>query len=74
MGMEGFAVATGPTADYGASLTFSVIITCVMAASGGLIFGYDIGISGQPSESIYLSLTRNLTLKLKLDLEFEFEP
>ncbi|KAJ4752862.1 Sugar transport protein 5 [Rhynchospora pubera] len=46
MGMEGFAVPSGPTADYGASLTFSVILTCVMAASGGLIFGYDVGISG----------------------------
>lgn len=45
--MEGFAVANGPTTDYGASLTFPVILTCVMAASGGLIFGYDIGISGQ---------------------------
>uniref|UniRef100_A0A1D1XH94 Sugar transport protein 5 n=1 Tax=Anthurium amnicola TaxID=1678845 RepID=A0A1D1XH94_9ARAE len=42
----GFADA-GPAVDYGgAAVTASVIITCVMAASGGLIFGYDIGISG----------------------------
>ncbi|KAJ0975016.1 hypothetical protein J5N97_016981 [Dioscorea zingiberensis] len=27
-------------------ITGSVILTCIMAASGGLIFGYDIGISG----------------------------
>ncbi|MQM17928.1 hypothetical protein Taro_050912 [Colocasia esculenta] len=41
-----FAVA-GPAADYGrATITASVVITCIMAASGGLIFGYDIGISG----------------------------
>jgi hypothetical protein len=31
----------------GGELTFSVLITCLVAASGGLIFGYDIGISGQ---------------------------
>ena len=30
----------------GGELTFSVLITCLVAASGGLIFGYDIGISG----------------------------
>ncbi|KAJ4765271.1 Sugar transport protein 5 [Rhynchospora pubera] len=33
-------------ADHGGSLTWSVMVTCIMAASGGLIFGYDIGISG----------------------------
>lgn len=27
-------------------ITLSVLITCIVAASGGLIFGYDIGISG----------------------------
>ncbi|KAL6650822.1 hypothetical protein ACP70R_009747 [Stipagrostis hirtigluma subsp. patula] len=43
----GMVVATdGPAADYGGGLTFSVFITCLVAASGGLIFGYDIGISG----------------------------
>ncbi|KAJ3679585.1 hypothetical protein LUZ60_017596 [Juncus effusus] len=42
----GFAVANGSATDYGGSLTFAVILTCIMAASGGLIFGYDIGISG----------------------------
>ena len=42
----GFAVADAPSGDYGGSITFSVVVTCLMAASGGLIFGYDIGISG----------------------------
>jgi MFS transporter, SP family, sugar:H+ symporter len=42
----GFAVADAPSADYGGRVTFSVVATCLMAASGGLIFGYDIGISG----------------------------
>ncbi|CAN6217997.1 unnamed protein product [Urochloa humidicola] len=42
-----FAVADGAaSADYGGRVTFSVVVTCLMAASGGLIFGYDIGISG----------------------------
>jgi hypothetical protein len=35
-------------ADYGGGLTVPVVVTCLMAASGGLIFGYDIGISGAP--------------------------
>ncbi|KAL6650832.1 hypothetical protein ACP70R_009757 [Stipagrostis hirtigluma subsp. patula] len=42
----GFAVADAPSANYGGRVTFSVVVTCLMAASGGLIFGYDIGISG----------------------------
>lgn len=42
----GAFVANGPATDYGGKLTASVLITCLVAASGGLIFGYDIGISG----------------------------
>ncbi|GAB4861212.1 hypothetical protein Ancab_036370 [Ancistrocladus abbreviatus] len=30
----------------GGRLTMAVLITCIVAASGGLIFGYDIGVSG----------------------------
>ncbi|KAF0890338.1 hypothetical protein E2562_002739 [Oryza meyeriana var. granulata] len=37
-------------AAYGGELTLSVLVTCVVAASGGLIFGYDIGISGGVSQ------------------------
>lgn len=33
--------------DYPGGLTLFVFFTCVVAATGGLIFGYDIGISGQ---------------------------
>ncbi|XP_059446905.1 sugar transport protein 13-like [Corylus avellana] len=42
----GFAVA--PVAGDGAEakLTPTVIISCIMAATGGLMFGYDVGISG----------------------------
>ncbi|XP_057796340.1 sugar carrier protein C-like [Salvia miltiorrhiza] len=32
--------------EYPGNLTPYVIVTCVIAATGGLIFGYDIGISG----------------------------
>lgn len=32
--------------DHQPQLTFSVFVTCLVAASSGLIFGYDIGISG----------------------------
>ncbi|XP_020978731.1 sugar transport protein 4-like [Arachis ipaensis] len=32
--------------NYPEKLTFRVFITCVTAAFGGLIFGYDLGISG----------------------------
>ncbi|KAM0882983.1 hypothetical protein ACQ4PT_031928 [Festuca glaucescens] len=39
-----------PAADYGGRLTLSVLTTCLVAASGGLIFGYDIGISGGVSQ------------------------
>ncbi|KAG2566612.1 sugar transport protein MST1-like [Panicum virgatum] len=40
----------GMAADHGGGLTVPVVVTCLMAASGGLIFGYDIGISGGVSE------------------------
>ncbi|KAJ1271290.1 hypothetical protein BS78_06G117800 [Paspalum vaginatum] len=39
-------VPGGAARDYGGGLTFSVVVTCLMAASCGLIFGYDSGISG----------------------------
>lgn len=41
----GFAVED-PVADVETKITLSVIISCIVAASSGLIFGYDIGISG----------------------------
>ncbi|KAL2902356.1 Sugar carrier protein C [Bienertia sinuspersici] len=46
--MAGGAVATGARegTDYPGKLTGYVFFTCLLAAAGGLIFGYDIGISG----------------------------
>lgn len=41
-----FGVTGAPGGDYGGHVTPFVVLTCIIAASGGLIFGYDIGISG----------------------------
>ncbi|RHN69749.1 hypothetical protein MtrunA17_Chr3g0128161 [Medicago truncatula] len=40
--------------NYSGKLTFRVFITCFTATFGGLIFGYDIGISGIHSISFYI--------------------
>lgn len=45
-----FLLNGGGMTDHGGGLTVPVVVTCLMAASGGLIFGYDIGISGGVSE------------------------
>ncbi|KAK9146378.1 hypothetical protein Sjap_006281 [Stephania japonica] len=37
---------TGEVKDFGGRVTLFVIVTCLIAATGGLIFGYDLGISG----------------------------
>jgi sugar porter (SP) family MFS transporter len=42
----GGVVNTGSKGHYEGRVTPFVIITCIVGASGGLIFGYDIGISG----------------------------
>ncbi|KAI9107104.1 hypothetical protein K1719_022632 [Acacia pycnantha] len=45
MAVGGFAV-DAPSNSFDGKITLSVVITCIVAASGGLIFGYDTGISG----------------------------
>jgi len=50
----GFSMNTQVTAtNVGGKLTLSIIITCIVAASSGLLFGYDIGISGSLFFIIY---------------------
>lgn len=44
MAVGGFVADGG---GFDGKITASVVITCIVAASGGLIFGYDIGISGR---------------------------
>jgi sugar porter (SP) family MFS transporter len=40
------SASAGKRQDYPGSLTLFVFMACMVAATGGLIFGYDIGISG----------------------------
>lgn len=42
----GIPVGPGDGKAYPGNLTLYVTVTCIVAAMGGLIFGYDIGISG----------------------------
>ncbi|KAJ0971880.1 hypothetical protein J5N97_019839 [Dioscorea zingiberensis] len=42
----GAAVNTAKVRDYPGKMTLFVFLTCLVAATGGLIFGYDLGISG----------------------------
>ncbi|KAK7405892.1 hypothetical protein VNO78_07504 [Psophocarpus tetragonolobus] len=42
----GFASSGGGGGDFEAKITPIVIISCIMAATGGLMFGYDVGVSG----------------------------
>lgn len=41
----GFAVSS-EDGQYNGRITSFVILSCMVASMGGLIFGYDIGISG----------------------------
>ncbi|KAI6672260.1 hypothetical protein NL676_000166 [Syzygium grande] len=42
----GVVMSNEPTALYNGRITAFVAISCMVAATGGIIFGYDIGISG----------------------------
>lgn len=42
----GGPIGSGSGKAYPGELTTYVMVTCIIAAMGGLIFGYDIGISG----------------------------
>ncbi|KAA0061701.1 hypothetical protein IC582_009982 [Cucumis melo] len=42
----GFSTAPGGGVEFEAKITPIVIISCIMAATGGLMFGYDVGVSG----------------------------
>ncbi|KAI3949842.1 hypothetical protein MKW92_003306 [Papaver armeniacum] len=44
--MAGGMAIQADTKDYGGKITMFVLMTCLVAATGGLIFGYDLGISG----------------------------
>jgi MFS transporter, SP family, sugar:H+ symporter len=44
--MPAVVVANGGGADFGGKITYHVVVCAIVAATGGLMFGYDIGISG----------------------------
>ncbi|KAL6191161.1 hypothetical protein ACLB2K_037552 [Fragaria x ananassa] len=44
--MAGGFSSTGGGSEFEAKITPIVIISCIMAATGGLMFGYDVGVSG----------------------------
>ncbi|CAA7018711.1 unnamed protein product [Microthlaspi erraticum] len=46
MAIGGLALDVSGVSNIDAKITAAVVMTCVVAASSGLIFGYDIGISG----------------------------
>jgi hypothetical protein len=45
-GMVPLGVKKERAAEYKGHMTFAVAMACIVAAIGGSIFGYDIGISG----------------------------
>ncbi|XP_044453350.1 sugar transport protein MST1 isoform X1 [Triticum aestivum] len=46
MAAGGFVAGDSRVQEYGGRMTFSVVVTSLMAASCGLIFGYDSGVTG----------------------------
>jgi len=50
----GFSVSAPSGVEFEAKITPIVIISCLMAATGGLMFGYDVGISGTPGDLLNL--------------------
>ncbi|KAE9609040.1 hypothetical protein Lal_00020226 [Lupinus albus] len=48
----GFEVSDSPAAEFDGKITFSLVITCIVVASSGLIFGYDLGVSGGVSTMV----------------------
>jgi len=46
MAVGAFSGHASSPKGFDGKITLSVVITCIVAASSGLIFGYDIGITG----------------------------
>lgn len=56
----GFVVEGGPvTGGYNGRVTAFVVLSCIVAGSGGILFGYDLGISGNysrlPTNKIWIT-------------------
>ncbi|KAJ6796929.1 putative sugar carrier protein C [Iris pallida] len=65
----GAVVSAGTGKEYPGKMTLFVFLTCLVAATGGLIFGYDIGISGGVTamDSFLLKFFPSVYHKEKLD-------
>lgn len=50
------------SADYNGRITWFVVLSSIVAATGGIIFGYDIGISGMFPQRYFLELVVGLLL------------
>lgn len=60
----GFMVESGPvTGGYNGRVTVFVILSCIVAGSGGILFGYDLGISGNNSDLPSITKCCNLFAK-----------
>jgi hypothetical protein len=57
MAIGGFVEAPAG-ADYGGRVTSFVVLSCIVAGSGGILFGYDLGISGLSLYYYYYSSAR----------------
>lgn len=51
MAIGGLALDVSGAGNIDAKITAAVVMSCIVAASCGLIFGYDIGISGYNSNT-----------------------
>ncbi|KAK3447367.1 hypothetical protein EUGRSUZ_A02909 [Eucalyptus grandis] len=65
----GFAVTSAAEGNYNGNITWFVILSCLMAAMGGVIFGYDIGISGGviPMDSFLKRFFHEVYIKMNED-------
>jgi hypothetical protein len=51
----GGMVTAGEVKHFEGKATVYVVLTCILAACGGLMFGYDVGISGKDRRRFFLS-------------------
>ena len=57
----GIVAATGGRADqYNSKFNFHILIAAIVAASAGLLFGYDIGVTGGKRNSGIASIVESL--------------
>lgn len=52
--MAGGGLAPTGGKEFEAKITVIVVISCIMAATGGLMFGYDVGVSGHHPRTYYM--------------------